>query len=350
MPAPDAFPDLGPIRFRRRRDAGDVLNATVRFVRENAGELARTYLVVVLPVAIAAGASWALVTASMVGRFEDPATFGDDFEAILGAPLLGAFVFGLLGQGVAAAAASAYVRLYRRGETGALTAGALWEEARPLVLPFVGLYLLVAFAFVLTAALNLLPCLGTIAWIAFLLWLLPRVFVALAARAVEVETVAESTNRALELVKGSWGAALGALLLAFVLYYGVVLVGSIPYYVAVFVAETNAADPAAQRWLEALLVPIQVLGYAASLLPLVAAFFVHGRLVEELEGTSLYADLDALAGEAAPDRTSSAFGPRSTPPPLPTAPPDDRPSDDDPPDDRPADDSSGGFRGGGFGR
>ena len=105
-----------------------------------------------------------------------------------------------------------------------------------------------------------------------------------------------------------------------------------------------------------LFAPLQVASGAAYLVPLVAAFFVHGRLAEELDGTALADDLDALSvgfdapRPAAPRSTPPAPTPPETPPPAPPPAPPTTPASGpdgdapDAPDGRP-----GGFRGGGFG-
>jgi len=342
---PNAFPDLGEIRFRRRRDAGDVLNATVRFLRANLRELLRTYLVVVLPVALASGVAIGLYLAQVGDLFSDPAAFEANPLGLFNGTYVGVLLFGLLGSALTLAAAGAYVRLYREGRAGTVTAGELWDEAKGLILPFVGLFLAYAVVMVVSMPIAIVPCLGALAWLALALWLVPRVMVTVAVRTLERPTLIQAWGRSKDLVDGSWRFAFGALLLAGVVYYAAILILSIPLSVVMMVAGLNGAGEASgmMSTLGILYAPLQVLSYAGILIPVLAAFFVHGRLVEELEGTSLYGDLDALAAEAGTAPRSTAPGLRSTPT---EAPPADAPDGPDAPP--PSGFRGGGFRGGGF--
>ena len=204
----------------------------------------------------------------------------------------------------------------------------------------------------LTGLINILPCLGTIAWVVLLVWAWPVVSVALVSRILESDSIAEAWTRARSLVKDSWAFAFGSLFLAWVvavlLAAAVGGVGALMGGIAgvgfgmtpdVFVSGVTPAMVVIQ-------VVSSILTYAFYLVPFVAAFFVHGRLVEEMDGTRLHDDLDALAGAGFDVPTSRATTPpTSTPPALPSAPPlvDDGNSSDDTPADEP------GFRGGGFG-
>lgn len=335
---PDAVPDRGPVRFRRHRDAGDVLNATLGLIRGEFREIARSVLAIVLPAALATGVALGLLFFQVGDVMFDPEALEDDPFALFGVTYLGALLFQLLATGVTVAAVAAYVRLYRRGETGDLTAGELWEEAKGLVLPYVGFLLVVMAVMVLSIPIVAVPCLGVLAWLAFAIWLMPYLAVAVAARALEVDSLGAAWARARELVKGEWKFAFWALFVAGVVFYAVVLLASIPLYVVLAVAGmTTTADPAASfTLLGVVFAPLQVVTYAAYVVPLLAAFFVHGRLVEDLEGTGLYRDLDGLGGLEADGDPLEAPGLDSTPPAAST-----------PPSETPRDDG-GGFRGGGF--
>ena len=298
---PDAFPDRGAVRFRRQRDAGDVLNATLGLIRANARELARSYLAVVVPAALATGIATGLYMIQVGDVFLNPDP--DDPLAVFNATYLGVIVFGLLASAVTAAAVGGYVRAYRRGETGALTGGELWEASKELVLPYLGGFLAVGAVLFLSVPILIVPCLGALAWLAFFVWLVPYVSVAYAARALEAPTLRAAWSRSRELVKGRWRSVMWALFVSGLVFYAIVLVLSVPLYVVMAVVGINSTgDPAAGfTQMGMLLAPLQALTYAAYLVPLLAAFFVHGRLVEEVEGTGLFRELDSLAGRPGPD-------------------------------------------------
>jgi len=335
------FPDLGAVRFRKLRDVGDVMNATVALLRENWRELLTSYVAVVAPVALATGIATGLYMHQMGGLLADPAAMEDDPFAVFSPTYFGILLFGALGGALTVAAASAYVKLYREGQAGAITASVLWEETRELLFPFLGLSIVYGLVIMLSAVIAIVPCLGILAWFAFVIWSLPYYAVTFAVRALEEDTLAASWQRARELVKGSWLFAGGALLLAGLLFYVIIMIVSIPLYVMMIVVGINSAatDPSAMfSVMGAVVAPLQVVSYAGYLIPLVALFFVHGRLAEELDGTGLYADLDDLAGLG-----PEADQPDAAAPPTPTA-----PEADARPSDRQDGPGTGGFRGGGF--
>lgn len=368
---PDPFPDAGPIRFRKHRDAGSVLNATLVFVRENARELLTSYLAIVAPIAAAAGLASVLFISRAGDVFADPQAILNDPLAVFGPTYFVSAVLGLLTSVVAQAAAGGYVRLYRRGEAGAITPGVLWDEARDLILPLLGLTLAVALGVVVTALINVVPCLGTIAWAAFLVWAFPAVSVMVAVRVLEVPTLGEAWARARVLVKGSWGFAAGALLLAvLVLVVLSVAVGALTGLAGALLGVGAGFDPLrapgqVTTGAAVLQAVVGVLSYVVYLVPFLAVYFVHGRLAEELDGTALDDDLDALSDLDAPARPADPAGPAETPfgsrlgqrpgappsapPPLSsTPPPSPPPAGADPADERRDDDERPGFRGGGF--
>ena len=377
----DAYPDAGAIRFRKHRDAGSVLNATLVFIRENARELITSYLAIVAPIAAAAGLASILFVSRAGDVFSDPQAILDDPLSVFGPTYFVSVVLGALTTVVALAAAGGYVRLYRRGEAGSITPSVLWDEARDLILPLLGLTLAVAGAFIGSVLVNVVPCLGTLAWAAFLVWVFPTVSVMVAARVLETSSVRGAWDRARSLVKGSWGFAAGALLLAWLVAFllsmavGVVglLAGSVLGVGVGFDAfEAPAGVTTATAVLQAVL---QVVSYTIYLVPFLAVYLVHGRLAEELDGTTVDDDLDVLSDagfgrptppvESQPSTLETPFGtrlgggdPSSNPPPLSSTPPaasgDGGPGEDAPDGGGPDEDAGrsaggSGFRGGGFG-
>lgn len=349
------FPDDGQIRFRKLRDAGSVLNATLAFVRRNARELTTSYLALVAPVALASGLSIALYFRQFGDIFSDPEALLNGDVSLFGWSYVGVLLFSTLGAALAQAAGAGYVRLYRQGEAGTITVGRLWEESRGLLLPFMGLPILYAIVVMLAAVVAIVPCLGALAWVGFMVWSFPYYAVTLASRAIDTDSVAEAWQRSRTLVKGSWGFAAGAILLTFliliVVSFGIMMVFSA--VVGVVLAGTMADDPTQiMGWMGAIYAPVQIVSYALYILVTVAVFFVHGRLAEEVDGTTMRDDLDVLA-EAGfdaprPELRSTPLRPDLPSDPPPASAPDDLPNDS-PLGDDPTGDAPSGFRGGGFG-
>ena len=350
---PDAYPDLGEIRFRKVRDAGGVINATFAFLRRNAREAFVGYLAIVGPVYLAVAILQALYFDRIQGLGADPDAVLEGLAGLVG-PLVGLVVAGFAAGVVAQSAAAAYVLLYRQGAAGAITPSVLWEETRGLLGPIAGLTALVfAGAFGVTL-LIIVPCLGAIAALVLFVWASPIVLVMTPARVLEEDSGLDAWARARLLVKGSWGAAFGTFFMVALILVVLSLVLSIPGLVLGAFAGLNEIETGAPSspglGVMLALTPLQVIGSLVYLVPLVAAFFLHGRLAEEQDGGALYDSLDAIAGETFEPRSA----PTSTaptdlaqePPPAPES----RPGPGgDRPDDAPPDADRGGFRGGGFG-
>ena len=366
----NSLPDLGDIRFLKVRDAGSVLNATVAFLRRNAREVFLSYLAIVGPLYVAA----TVLQTIYLGRIESTiaGAYGVGLPDLdeLAVPALLLFAVGLATGIVGQAAAGAYVRLYREGEAGTITPTVLWDETRTLLGPIAGFNVVVGLAFMGMALVNIVPCLGQIAFLVGALWAVPRVAVMGAVIVAEDRGLGDAWERARVLVKGEWGFAFGALLMALVIYVVITVALGVPAAIVDAVVGVNSlTGTSSSLWATVLLAPIQVFAAAAYLLPLVAAFFVHGRLAEEMDGSALHDDLDVLAGSAferaaMPDastppapRADRARDDRAAPRDAPDtdrdtdrdAPRADRGGESGPPDGRPSDDAPSGFRGGGFG-
>lgn len=358
MPLPPV-PDLGAIRFLKDRDIGGVLNATIVFLRQNVREVLVGFLAIVGPVALAAGLASALYIRQVGDLLADPFAVQDPaaLGELFGATYVGTLAFGFLTSIVSQAAAAGFVRLYRLGEAGEITVGALWEETKDLILPAAGVNLAVFAAVIASFVLVIIPCLGALAWLGLAIWVTPYVVVTFAARMVESPSLAAAWARARVLVKGSWSGAFWPMFLAAVVGYLLMMALYIPVYVAAGLTSANtvAENPAEMfGTLGVAMAPLQVLTVVVYLVPLVAAFFVHGKLVEELEGTTIVDDLDALADASAASRWGEEAGATRPEQPAPDAPDSGRstPPASGPevsPEDEPQEGAPRGFRGGGFG-
>lgn len=360
----DILPDRGAIRFLRVRDAGDVLNATFAFLRENARELVVSFFALVIPFLLIAGVA-NVVYINQTAGLAEPTDLGD-----LGA----AFPFsywvtmlaGLFGGAVAAAAVAGYVRLYREGAAGSITPTVLWEEARGLILPTLGLgfftFLLVmgvgvaaAIAFIGLGSVLGSPVLGAFLYFVALVvagaWLSTYASIIWATRMVEADTLGEAARRGGRLVRGSWWATFFSLLLpwviAMMLLFGIVIMAGIATGGATL---GTGSERVSVVLLTALTVPQQIIGYGIYLLTMSATLFVHGRLAAEMDGVDLEEDLSLLERgvEAAPASSWQDTPPASRPMPREEV-HDEEAREDGAVDEGDSEPAPGGFRGGRFG-
>lgn len=361
----DTFPDRGATRFLKARDFGDVINVTFRFLIDNLRPLLVGQLYV-------AGPALVLVTASLLlfggmELFNPAGAFSGNPEEVfasLGPMIVVTFAAYLIAALLSFAAAFGVVRAYRRGEIDTLAGADVWDEARPTLLPLLGVIGLMVGMMILAIPVLLIPCLGALAFLVALVYFFPTLYLVYAVRLFEGGGPVDALKRAAALSKTNWGRAFGTLFVGLLISYVLSLVVSVPGLVLSMGAAFSGAEDSGTL--------VAVLAAAGSVFQLAALLvsntffvvltsFLHGSLKESAEGTLLDEDLERLAtGEASvSDVLDGAANPlrdaprTSAPTTLERADddrfrPGDTPSPDDP-EPPPGDASGGGFRGGGFG-
>ena len=381
----ETYPDRGAIRFLRPRDFGDIINVTFRFLTANLRPLLVGQLTV-------AGPALVLVTASLLlfggmelfnpaGAFSgDP----DEVFATLGPMVVVTGAAYVLAALLSFAAAFGVVLAYRRGELDALQGADLWDEARPTLLPLLGVIGVVLGLLVLAIPALLIPCLGALAFLAAFVYFFPALYLVYAVRLFEGGGAWASLTRAVELAKTNWARAFGTMVVGLILSYVLSLVISVPGIALSMLAGSGDGAPVA------VLAAVGSVFQLAALLVsntffVVLTSFLHGSLKESAEGTLLDDDLERLAageasvsdllddaanplrdaprasdptaleradagGFAPPDAEPLAPEPPAPEPPAPEPPaPDAPPASGTPDDARTGRPREGGFRGGGFG-
>ena len=333
MIEPYRFPDDGEIRFRRERDLGDVINASVRFCRE-------TWRAWLPALAFIAGPLYVLGGALQ--------SMGE------GGAALGGIANGVAGLFVAAGAFG-YVRLYREGVEGAETAD-VWDETKGLVWPVVGfgfgtlgalLLLALPVAFVAgvagaaggAVAAGAVGVLGGLALVALLVALYPYYLAGLAARLLDEDSFLDAVRRVHGLIREQWGFAIGtALVLLFIVGFGSVVIGGAAGALAF--AAGGGVEGAVPLWAGVVTGLASLVLVPVSMFSNVASAFLYESLSARAEGTEIGEGIEAIAAATGLGGAAPPEPPRPAPePPRPgAAESDDRPEG-----------GAGGFRGGGFG-
>ena len=310
--------DRGAIRFRVVRDFGDTLSVTFRFLRENGRELGLALLVIAGPAALLANGAGGVVQARMYTTMANPANATDPFAVfrMLGSPAyLLALVLGMVAPFLVLALTFAYVRGYRRGEAGTLTPSRLWAEAQGMVGPLLLFYLATTAVVVLGAVVNIIPCLGTLAYLAGMVYLFPMSSVAFVVRAEEGLGIVDSWKRAQALVRPHWGQSVAVIflswLLLFVVMTALAIVTTVPQMMAGGLAGGLVQPPLVVTVLTALVASLLVLAYT---IPFAASVFQYHTLVERASGTGFGADIAALAAPTRPPEPDPTFTARPAPP------------------------------------
>jgi hypothetical protein len=277
-------PDVGTIRFFRDRDMGQVIRITFRFLAEHLREIGGG-------IATIAGPAYLMV--AVFGAFADPNNPGHQmavsFAGILPGLLLTGSVLG-------------YVRLYRQGLEGSITVPDLWEEAKLWILPILGYQMLVGLAVVLVLALILgvgisggtaTTIVAGLVVLAGAVWVMPIVLVGLIVKVVEEEGTIDSVMRAVELVRSRRGVAYGAsIVLALMMVFLFIVIGGMAGSVLFFATDPENPSPLALGLSSALSYAVVMVG---STIYTLASAFLHGALVESVEGTTLMDEISDLA-------------------------------------------------------
>ncbi len=306
--------DRGAIHFRRRRDVGEVLAATFAFLRENGRELAWGLVVIIGPAVVVStmlsGLFQREFAAELGGLAGGGAADPAGIMRVVASPYyLAAVAIGLITPILASAVVFAYVRLYRDGQAGAITPGALWAETSHLLWPVFSISLVFLAAFLLVVV----PCLGALAVLVGFFVFLPVLILAPVARAMEAGGVGDAVRRTRLLAQGEWVPTVGVGALAWLVFIGIAAVFSIPNWLLAFSGgPLNAPGWAMGVW--GLVAAFVV--YTAYAIPTLAATFQFFSLVEQKEGRSPMGRPDALdAPPTAPRPDASIEEPPSSPPP-----------------------------------
>lgn len=347
---PEEYPsidDRGTIKLRHVRDLGDIINVTFRFIKENFRELGKGLLYILGPLVLVGSMLSYYAQSQMVDNLFDPASFDPNnpfeiYSDLFGSAYLVAILVGFLIQILFAAVVFTYVDLYRNGEAGTITPGYLWAETRSRTLTITGLTLLLGLFGILSALIMIIPCLGALAWIVGICYILPIVWLVYPSRLLDIDSIGESFSHTRELVRGSWTPAFGAALVAGLIAITIAAVFSIPSALVGFtsglMSGTNTEPGGVSNVFMAAGVVLGYLGYVAYAIPLVASCFQYFSLAEKAEGTGLGFQVDMIGrkGQPADDVVSNPERKHETAP-------EERGSSSTSPTD-----SRSGFRGGGF--
>ena len=333
---PYRFPDDGEIRFRRERDLGDVINASVRFCRD-------TWRAWLPALALIAGPLYVIG-----GAFQSMGTGGE---------VLGGVANGVAGL-LVSAGAFGYVRLYRGGAEGAETAD-VWDETKGLVWPMiafgfgtVGALLLLALPVALLAgiagaaggavAAGVVGVLGGLAIVLLLVALYPYYLAGLAARLLDEDSFLDAIRRVHRLIREELGFAIGtALVLLFIVGFGSLAIGGVASALAL--SAGGGIGGAIPLWAGVMTGLASLVLVPVAMFSNVASAFLYESLSARVEGTEIGEGIEAIAAATGLGGAETARAPEPPrPAPEPSRP--EPPRSDDPPEG-----GAGGFRGGGFG-
>ncbi|MEM8557369.1 MAG: hypothetical protein AAGG50_06040 [Bacteroidota bacterium] len=288
-------------QFYRVRTVGDTLGDTFDFVRRHFREMFGGLLVIVGPLLLVQ----TLVAASFQGAWLDAFTTSGDaftdpdtvlgFYGDFGVRIAVTWLASLLAYAFMTAATFGYMQLVEAGRGGTISPAVLWEATKPNILPLLWISLLSVLIVIVGAVVNVLPCLGTLAWLIGFVYLMPVFWIWQPARVFGGGTVARAFVQARQLVHGQWGPTFGVLFVLIVVMIAVGIAVALPFSVLGFVlgAEGDTTGPLARL----LLLSSTVLGglaYFVYVLAYVGATLHYFNLVERSDSVDLARRVDDL--------------------------------------------------------
>jgi hypothetical protein len=300
------------IEFRHERTVTDVLNATFVFLRDEFRSLALSLLYIVGPVVIVSAFLTAGTQQGMWGALFDPeawATGDDPFEDFTALYLIGVLLASIASF-LALAVCYSYAMLYEESGPGPFEPREVWRRLVSDFRLYLSTSLWIVLVFVGLMLLNVIPCLGTLAFLFLLAYLLPAMMLAYPARLDRREGFWPALRRCRMLLKGEWWPAFGLVLVTFIV---VMIVGTAVAVVVAsgfgLVTQLIGSGVIAQL-VSVVLSLLSIVSYVAYVLPAVAFVIHYFNLVEQREGIALEARIEQMAREESARSTPGAdWGP-----------------------------------------
>lgn len=302
------------MELRKPRDFGMVFNDTFAFVRENFKPLLKNLVFIALP-GLLIGAilmTWAIgdfltsiftLMPMVINQSEpSPQQMIALFSSLFSWKLLLGFVGSMIGALMLYGVGLIFVRNYSRGlslEPSAIWSGIQSELGTLFTTSFGGGILMMLFVMI-TALVNVIPCLGQIAWFVLLLFAASLMMLIYPLRMEEQGSLFDAISRGRALLKGFWWQNVALLLLMgliVVLMAGVV--NFLPnFYMQMQISPENAVDPVGlMNSLKGIFSVIIILSQLSSLfyvLIMIAFYLQYFNLVERKEGAGLQGRIDSI--------------------------------------------------------
>lgn len=302
------------IDLRSAEDVSDVLNVTFRLIRARW----RIFLKSIFylggpPLILGIGSLGATGLAVMYGG-TDPGL------GLAGRLIAGFSVSGLLmlvGTALSITGTLAVVRLYVEGDGAPFDVGEVWSVAKGSVLGVIGLQMLNGLAVVVLFPIAIIPCLGALAWLAWMLFVTVRYFfLAIPLRVIEGPSAFQAVSRAGSLVKNYFWDTLGVFMVIYVVQSILSTVFVLPFQVLVMSGNLHNLDvQSLPSWMLAGLGGLFLLAMTGSILTTgvmyiagaVQAFTLKDRK-EEAGVEARVSQLEQEAAESAEGKAGSSDG------------------------------------------
>ena len=269
------------VKLNRNRSASEVTVDTIKFIRQNFNSLFKSLLYI-------AGVPILLLT--FVTVYVEHTTQFDPLGGVSSLMFLSVFVQITIAYLVYLVGIS-YMKLYRRrGANNFDPVSDVLAEVKTYAARFIGLMILVSFSYM----------------IGFILFIIPGIYLVIALfmsgfiLVYEDETVSEAFSRSMQLVKGYWWHACGAILLLTVLIMGISVFLGLPTFVVGFllgageVIGEGLLNSTTMTIIAAINYVFTVVYYFFSVISGIGAAMLYFSLIEKKEGNSLSNEIAEL--------------------------------------------------------
>ncbi|WP_448519423.1 hypothetical protein [Rhodoflexus sp.] len=273
------------IEFQAERDLGSRINVAFDFIKRNFLPLTGAMLVVITPLLAIGGAAGLLFF--RYSQADNLATGSESVTTVLSIGLIFILYYFVLLGFLPASVVFSYIKLYREQEAATFSVEEVLGELKKHWLKLLG-------AMILTYAI-LLP--------AFLLFIIPGVYLAIPLLFVPYAIVAEDMNvieaisRAFQLVKNHWWETFGLVIVAAIINYLFSYIFQLPFVLTFgalpFLSTSTGLDSLGIWGILASIV--YLLGnFIIQVIPLTMYAFHYHHLVEIKEGTGLLGRISKL--------------------------------------------------------
>lgn len=290
------------LRFRKIRDLGEVVTATLEFLRENYKPLGKAMLFIVGPVMLITGIIGAILQFSMVGALAGSGYYdGDDysvaspwsFPALGVTTVLVLWAMLLIMITASTAVVYSYLVLYMDREVQP-TVREVWDEAKRQFFRLLGTFVaLGVMYFIGFIVVGIIPLLGFIAIMIGGPYIAVTLSMVGIIRVREGLSLSESISRSFDLVRNYWWRTALLLLVIWLVMWAILSNLAMPQLIITYLFTLNTVDGTEDPSLllgiiTIILSLLYMLGsFLLYPLPLVAIAIQYFNLVEEKEGVGL---------------------------------------------------------------
>lgn len=296
------MPETSRIEFRQTRSVSEVINATFQFIRQNVRPLGKSLLYIVGPAVAVTAVFTALFQVRFIGlgllAEQDEEAMVDTLASI-GGLLGGTVLSSIVTTTLALVVVLGYVRLYRMHGPDGVMVDDVWGITKRQFWRMLATALVIGVLIMLPVVIAVVPCLGILAYLAWVVWAGFTFALAFPIRMEEPVGVFDALRRSRYLVKDHFWPTAGALLLAYLIYSVLSNAFAMPAFIVSFLYGMHSLDGGGGTFLyELIILASTVLQTVASTalycVPIIAIVFQYYNLVEKKEHVGLMERIDQV--------------------------------------------------------